>query len=118
MEMEAVTHALRWIASRGDSQTTHATILTDSMSLLQKVKSGMGSPDWHVSMFNIHLRKVIWEYCPGHAGVNGNDRADELAGKATITGRLRLRRSDVLRSLRQYLRHNAKDITPSIAWRR
>ena len=24
MEMEAVTHALRWIASRGDSQTTQS----------------------------------------------------------------------------------------------
>ena len=36
MEVEAATHALRWIASRGDSQTTHAVILTDSMSLLQK----------------------------------------------------------------------------------
>ena len=37
MEVEAVTYALRWIASRGDNQTTHATILTDSMSLPQKV---------------------------------------------------------------------------------
>ena len=36
MEMEAVTHVLRWVASRGDSQITQATILTDSMSLLQK----------------------------------------------------------------------------------
>ena len=35
MAVEAVTHALRWIASRGDSHITHATILTDSMSLLQ-----------------------------------------------------------------------------------
>ena len=26
-----------------------------------------------------------WVYCPGHAGVNGNDRADRLAGKATVT---------------------------------
>ena len=34
MEVEEVTHALRWIASRGNS--THAIILTDSMSLLQK----------------------------------------------------------------------------------
>ena len=41
MKVEAVTHAHRWIASRGDSQTTRAIILTDSMSLLQKVKSGM-----------------------------------------------------------------------------
>jgi ribonuclease HI len=104
METEAVTHALRWIASRGNSQTTHAIILTDSMSLLQKVKSGMGSPDWHVSMFDIHLRKILWVYCPGHAGVKGNDRADRLAGKATITGGLRLGRSEVVRSLRHYLR--------------
>ena len=34
MEVEAVTHALRWIASRGDSRTTHAIILRDSMNLL------------------------------------------------------------------------------------
>ena len=85
MEVEAVTHALRWIASRGDSQITYAIILTDSMSLLQKVKNGVGSPDWNVSMVDIHLRKLLWVYCPGHAGVKGNDRADSLAGKATLT---------------------------------
>ena len=45
MEAEAVTHDLRWIASRGDIQTTHAIILIDSLSLLLKVKSGMGSPE-------------------------------------------------------------------------
>ena len=112
--MEAVTHALRWIASRGDSQTTHAIILTDSVSLLQK--SGMGSPDWNASMANIHLRKLLWVYCPGHAGVKGNDRADRLAGKATLTSGLLLGKSEMLRSLRHYLR--AKDITPPIAWRR
>ena len=59
MELEAVTHALRWLASRDDSQTTHAIILTDSTSVLQKVKSRMGGPDWHVSMFEIHLRNII-----------------------------------------------------------
>ena len=57
MKMEADTHALCWIASRGNNQTTHAIIITDSMSLLQKVKNGMGSPGWHVSMFDIHIRK-------------------------------------------------------------
>ena len=39
MEVEAVTHALRRIASRGDSQTTHVIILTDRMSLLHTVKN-------------------------------------------------------------------------------
>ena len=38
MEAEAVIYTLCWIASRGDSQTTHAIILTDSMNLLQKVE--------------------------------------------------------------------------------
>ena len=56
LKMEAVTYALRWITSRGDNQSTHAIILTESMSLLQKVNSGMESPDWHVSVFDIHLR--------------------------------------------------------------
>ena len=84
--MEAVTHALCCIASRG--QTTHAIILTDSMSLLQKVKSGMGSPDWNVSMVDIHLPKLLHVYCPGQAGVKGNNQADRLVGKATIASGL------------------------------
>ena len=63
----------------------------------------MGSPDWNMSMVNIHLRKLLWVYCLGHAGVKGNDRADRLAGKATITSGLRLGRSEVLRYLRHYL---------------
>ena len=103
MEVKTVTHALRWIASKADSHTTPATILTDSMSLLQKVKRGMGSPDCNVSMVDIHLLRLLWVYCPGHAGVKGNDRADRLAGKATLTSGLLLGRSEVLRSLRHYL---------------
>jgi len=43
-------------------------------------------------------------YCPGYAGVKGNDQADRLAGKATHTSGLLLRRSEVLRSLKHYLR--------------
>ena len=82
MEVQAVTHAFRWIASRSDSRTTHATILTDSISLLQKVSSGMGSSDWNVSMVDIHCRKLLWVYCPGHAGEKRNDQADRLAGKS------------------------------------
>ena len=33
------------LTSRGHSQTTHVILLTDYVSLLQKVKSGMGNPD-------------------------------------------------------------------------
>ena len=64
----------------------------------------MGSPDWNVLMVDIHLRKLLWVYCPGHAGMKGNDRADRLAGKAALTSGSLLGRSEVLRSLRHYLR--------------
>ena len=57
----------------------------------------MESPDLNVSVVDIHLQKLLWVYCPGHAGVR-------LVGKATITNSLLLRRSEVLRSLRHYLR--------------
>ena len=43
-------------------------------------------------------------YCLGHAGVKGNDRADRLPSKPTLTSALRLGRSEVLRSLGQHLR--------------
>ena len=36
--MEVVLHAVLWIASRGDSQTTHTDILTDSLSALKSGK--------------------------------------------------------------------------------
>ena len=66
------------------------SLLTDSMSLLQNKESGMGSQDWNVLMVDIHLQKLLQVYCPGHAGMKGNDRADRLAGKATITSGLLL----------------------------
>ena len=42
VKVEAVTHALLWIASRGVGQTTHAIILTDSTILLKKKKKRGG----------------------------------------------------------------------------
>ena len=46
MGVEAVTHAIQWLASQRHAQITHATIFTDLVNLLQKLESGVGSPDW------------------------------------------------------------------------
>ena len=78
-------------------------ILTDSMNVIEKIKAGMGSPDWHYAMKKLSIQKLLWIYCPGHAGVKGNDRADQLAGKATITTGLRLGKSEVLRAAKHHL---------------
>ena len=74
MEVEAITHAIQWLASQRDAKITHAIFLSDSMNLLQKVVSGMGCPDWHTAMHSLRLQRLLWIYCPGHAesvGMNG-----------------------------------------------
>ena len=48
-------------------------------------------------------RNLLWLYCP-HAGLKETNRADRPAGKAAITSVLCLGRSEVLRSLRHYMR--------------
>ena len=70
------------IASQSDAQITHAIILTDSMNLLQKAESRMGCPDWHTAMHSLRIQRLLWIYCPGHAGISGNEQADRLASTA------------------------------------
>ena len=38
---------------------------------------------------------------PGHAGVQGNERADKLAGEATVEGGRAMDQSDILNALRE-----------------
>ena len=101
MEMEGVTHALRWIASRCDSQTTHAIILTDSMILLQKVKSGMESPD--IGM--CQCSTSIFEESYGYTAMDMPESKEmteqiDWRAKQPFRGGLRLGSYEVLRSLR------------------
>ena len=49
------------------------------------------------------LQRLLWIYCPGHAGVSGNEQADRLASTADITSGLQLGRAEVLRALRNFL---------------
>ena len=103
MEVEAVTHAMQWLVSQRVAQITHAIIFTDSMNLPQQVESAMGCPDWHTAMHSLRLQRLLWIYCPGHAGVSGNERAVKLASTADITSGLQLGRAEVLRGLRNFL---------------
>ena len=79
------------------------------MNLLQEVKSGTGCPAGTQLCtvfgykYSLRLRRLLWIYCPGHAGVSGNERADRLASTADITSGLQLVRTEVLRSLRNFL---------------
>ena len=68
-------------------------------TLLQKMESGMGCPKWHTAMHSLRLQTLLWIYCPGHAGVSGNELTDRLASTSDITSGLQLGRAEVLRGL-------------------
>ena len=66
MEVETATHAILRLASQRGTQITYAIILTDSMNLMQKVKSGMGCPDWNTAMQSLAAKTSVdllsWAY--------------------------------------------------------
>ena len=82
----------------------YAILDTDSMNLLKKVKPWIWITGWLMSLFDIHPLNFLWIYCPWYTGVKGNNWAERLDGKATITNDVRLGRSDLLRNLKHYLR--------------
>ena len=67
----------------------------------------MGCPDWHTAMHSLRLHRLLWIYCPGHAGVSGNERVDGLAS----TSGLQLGRAEVLRGPRNFLTWTGESIT-------
>ena len=82
MEVKAATKALRFLS---ESSHRKAVIVTDSMSMLQKIKKGLFYTDWWSLISRSQLQFITWLFCPGHSGVQGNERADKLAGDA-VTG--------------------------------
>ena len=81
-EINAVTLALTWASSQ---EYSRIVFVTDSLSTLEKVRQGNLHADWYPLINNSGIRRIIWIYCPGHAGVQGNETADRLAGSAQLT---------------------------------
>ena len=89
-EMEAVSLGLSMVSDMfPDCQ--HVVVATDSQSLLRKLEGGVSPPEWWLR------KRITWLYCPGHAGVEINEKADRLAGGgATATSRIVLSASDFI----------------------
>ena len=84
---------LEWVKGQA---ITKVVCLTDSMSTLAKVQKALLHVDWITSIRQSSLQCVRWIFCPGHAGVRGNERADALAGEATTESTLTLDPQTVL----------------------
>ena len=82
IDVKAISEMLDW----GRFQDiTRIVYLTDSMSTLAKIQTGMIHDTFGLvaSIGRSNLQCIRWILCPRHAGVNENDRADDLAGEAT-----------------------------------
>ena len=51
----------------------------------------MEKQDCPVSLYDIHIGRLMSRFCPRHARVKGSDSADKPAGKAIITDGLQLK---------------------------
>ena len=56
------------------------------------------------SIERTELEDLTWIYCPGHAGVRGNEVADQLAGSALVGDLCQLYKAEVLKLLASRLR--------------
>ena len=72
----ALTLALTWVSTQDYSRIL---FVTDSLSALEKVRQGNIHADWYTLIKDSSIRRITWIYCPGHAGVIGNETADRLA---------------------------------------
>ena len=57
------------------------------MSTLENIQAGSLYADWVQTIQDTNsISRLQWIFCPGHSGVKGNERADQLAGSAKIEG--------------------------------
>ena len=96
MEVEAVTAAFRWLET---TLHTHIVVVTDSESMLRRVRTGMLRAEWCASLQRARVTSIVWIFSPGHAGVLGNEQADRLAGSAQLGGVLIYDGADVVKAL-------------------
>ena len=100
MEIKAITEMLEWAKHQN---ITRIVCLTDSMSTLDKISTGMLYADWVNSIKQSNLQTVRWIFCPGHSGVRSSERTDALADLAVNQSTLTLDPATVLSLVCEHL---------------
>ena len=80
-------------------------IITDSQSTLRRIEAGSLRAEWLAAIGSTAIMGIVWIFCPGHAGVKGNEKADQLAGNANIDENLKMDKAEVMKKLSEHLRH-------------
>jgi ribonuclease HI len=85
MEMSAIVRALKEIEKISSDSDYEITIYTDSKYVMQGATAwifGWQNRDlWEEIARLIDKKKIEWKHVPGHAGIPGNERVDEIGTK-------------------------------------
>lgn len=87
----AVTASLMWLSG---TNVNRAIIVTDSHSVLRKVKNDHMWHEWHPSIDSPLLQDLVWIYC--HTGVRGYKRGEWLDSVGAIVGPITMNKGDIL----------------------
>ena len=74
--------------------------------MLRKIEMGWARRQWLESLKRSTLSNICFIFVPGHVGVKGDEKADQLAATATVGSGRAMDRSDVLNALREVGRAN------------
>jgi ribonuclease HI len=96
MEIVAVTKVSIWLDSH---DYTHVFILSDSLSMIRKIEKGTVCCQWVESLWRSSIRMVTFIFVPGHAGIQGNKRADRLEDCAVIRDRQPMDCANIVKGL-------------------
>lgn len=81
MELEAIRRAFH--AAQDINRPATLIFATDSMAILNRIKSGHLPQEWSYFREVHAASKVFWVYSPGHSGVDCNETADKLASSSS-----------------------------------
>ncbi|KAJ7381364.1 hypothetical protein OS493_001496, partial [Desmophyllum pertusum] len=87
------------------TEEDRVVVLTDSLSLVTRLKCGLVREHWVQTICNIKA-DYHTTYIPGHAGIWYNETADQLAGAAEPIGPIQLHPSDVRNRMKETVREN------------
>ena len=111
-ELFAILIAVEWIE---EVQPIHTCICSDCLSAIQAISQPF--PNNKIICDIRHTRisiknqnnNVIFEWIPGHCGIKGNEKADQIAKKATQKCNIDIKLPLTTTEIKHKLKHNLKE---------